>query len=400
MLSGKDILSRQISRLCKEGGTMPRKGENIYHRKDGRWEGRYIKGRKPDGTPRFGFIYGKQYSEVKKRLIVIKSELYRKPDCLPIAYGSIKLCDWADYWLEGEIRPHVRPETYAGYRRNLDNHICPHMGGMAIADITPLQVQHLADSLSKTLAPSTLHGICRLLKSMFGAAAEKGLLRCTPYQNIKLPKSRCRSPRVLTQTEQRKLEEEIFSNNEPEYLLCLYMGLRVGELCALRWEDVDFENGILHIRHAVHRIPLGTEMSSTKLVLGVPKSEFSVRDIPLPAFLSAILMEKKIAEKGAPKDFLFKGTKTECRDPRTMQQKIARLCKKLDLIGVHMHTLRHTFATRCLENGIQYEVLSEFLGHSSPQITLRHYAHCTPETKRLNIERITPVSVHLTGKKG
>ena len=221
---------------------MPRKGENIYHRKDGRWEGRYIKGRKPDGRPRFGFIYGKQYSEVKKRLIVIKSELYRKPDCLPIAYGSIKLCDWADYWLEAEIRPHVRPETYAGYRRNLDNHICPHMGGMAIADITPLQVQHLADSLSETLAPSTLHGICRLLKSMFGAAAEKGLLRCTPYQNIRLPKSRCKSPRVLTQTEQRKLEEEIFSNNEPEYLLCLYMGLRVGELCALRWEDVDFEN--------------------------------------------------------------------------------------------------------------------------------------------------------------
>lgn len=163
---------------------------------------------------------------------------------------------------------------------------------------------------------------------------------------------------------------------------------------------MDFENGILHIRHAVHRVPLGTEISSTKLVLGVPKSEFSVRDIPLPAFLSAILTEKKIAENGAPKDFLFKGTKTECRDPRTMQQKIARLCKKLDLIGVHMHTLRHTFATRCLENGIQYEVLSEFLGHSSPQITLRHYAHCTPETKRLNIERITPVSAHLTGKKG
>lgn len=375
---------------------MSRKGENIYHRKDGRWEGRYIKGRKPDGTPRFGFIYGKQYNEVKKKLVIIKSELYHKSEDLSVMYGSIKLCDWADYWMESIVRPHVRSETYAGYRRNLANHIYPHIGEMEIADISQQYIQYLADLLSETLASSTLHGICRLLKSMFASACEKGILRCSPYQNIRLPKARCRTPRVLTQLEQKKLEQEIFSNNEPEYLLCLYMGLRVGELCALRWEDVDFENGILHIRHAIHRVPLETEISSTKLVLGVPKSECSIRDIPLPSFLSAILMKKKVLEEGDPKDFLFKGTKTDCRDPRTMQQKISRLCNKLNLIGVHMHTLRHTFATRCLEKGIQYEVLSEFLGHSSPQITLRYYAHCTPETKRLNIERITPDFTHLT----
>lgn len=379
---------------------MPRKGENIYHRKDGRWEGRYIKGRKPDGKPRFGFIYGKQYSEVKKKLIIVKSELYHEPEAASAVSGCTKLGDWADYWLEVVIRPHVRAETYAGYRRNLDNHICPHMGEMDITCIKPHHVQHLADMLSETLASSTLHGICRIMKSIFASACEKGLLRTSPYQNIKLPKARRRPPRVLTQTEQKRLEKEIFLNNEPEYLLCLYMGLRVGELCALRWEDVDFENGILHIRHAVHRVPLGTKNNSTKLVLGVPKSEFSIRDIPLPAFLSAILMERKVSEKGSPEEFLFKGTKTECRDPRTMQQKIARLCEKLDLNGVHMHTLRHTFATRCLEKGIRYEVLSEFLGHSSPQITLRHYAHCTPETKRLNIERITPGSASLTSKTG
>lgn len=371
---------------------MPRKGENIYHRKDGRWEGRYIKGRKPDGTARFGFIYGKQYSEVKKKLIIVKSELYQKSECISATYNCTKLDDWADYWLEVIIRPRVRAETYAGYRRNLNNHIHPYIGEMNIADIQPEHLQHMADTLAQKLAPSTLHGICRLMKSMFASASEKGLIRCTPYRDIRLPKARYRVPRVLTQTEQKKLEKEIFSKNEPEYLLCLYMGLRVGELCALRWEDVDFENGILHIRHAIHRIPCGTETNGTKLVLGEPKSESSVRDIPIPIFLSVLLIERKSLEKGTSKDFLFKGTKNEYRDPRTMQQKISRLCRKLNLTGVHMHTLRHTFATRCLENGIQYEVLSEFLGHSSPQITLRHYAHCTPETKRLSIERIAPCS--------
>lgn len=351
-------MSRQISRLHRKGGTMPRKGENIYHRKDGCWEGRYIKGRKPDGTPRFGFIYGKQYGEVKKKLIAIKYELYHDSKNLPVVYGNGNLCDWADYWLETIIRPRVRVKTYAGYRCCLDKHICFYLGEMGIADIRPQHIQNFADTLGEKLAPSTLHGICRLLKSMFAAACEKELISRTPFQNTRLPKDRCKTPRVLTQAEQKTLEKEIFSTNQTEYLLCLYMGLRVGELCALRWEDVDFENGFLHVRHAVHRVPLGIGINGTELVLGAPKSDSSVRDIPLPSFLSVILREKKAGEKGLPKDFLFKGTKTEYRDPRTMQQKIAKLCQKLNLSGVHMHTLRHTFATRCLEKGIQYEVLN------------------------------------------
>lgn len=369
---------------------MSRKGENIYHRKDGRWEGRYIKGRKPDGTPKFGFIYGKHYGEVKKKLVIIKSELYKGSKKMPVIYGNGKVNDWAEYWVEVMIRPHVRPETYAGYRRNLKNHICRYIGELDINTITAEHTQRLMDELQKELAATTLHGISRLMKSMFTAACEKELIPHNPCLCIKLPKAKGRPPRVLTLSEQKKLEKEIFMNNEPEYLLCLYMGLRVGELCALRWEDVDFENNILHIRNAVHRIPQEIGGRSTKLVVGEPKSESSVRDIPLPCFLSKILLRKKESEKGSSNDFLFKGTKTACRDPRTMQRKIEKLSQELGLSGVHMHTLRHTFATRCLEKGIHYEVLSEFLGHSSAQITLRHYAHCTPETKRLNIELIVP----------
>lgn len=369
---------------------MSRKGENIYYRKDGRWEGRYIKGRKPDGSPKFGFVYGKQYGDVKKKLTLIKAELYQENGAVvPVIHGDGSLHDWADYWLEVIVRPHVRPETYAGYRRNLDKHIYAYLGEIDMRSIQTWHIQRMINELQGNMAATTLHGICRLLKSILNTAYDRGLLASNPYRNIRLPKARNRPPRVLTRTEQKKLEREIISNKNIEYLLCLYMGLRVGELCALRWEDIDLEENILHVRHSIQRIPKEENPHSTRLVLGVPKSEASVRDIPLPDFLSQMLSERQNAEKGKPGEFLFKGTKEEYSDPRTMQQRIGRLCKKLEISGVHMHTLRHTFATRCLEKGIRYEVLCEFLGHSSPQITLRHYAHCTPETKRMSMERLT-----------
>ncbi|MEZ3435183.1 MAG: site-specific integrase [Lachnospiraceae bacterium] len=368
---------------------MSRKGENIYYRKDGRWEGRYIKGRKPDGRPQFGFIYGKQYGDVKKRLTLIKAELYQDSGITaPAIYGNGSLESWADYWLETHVRPHVRPETYAGYRRNLDNHICAYLGKMRLTDISQRHIQNLANGLRDKMAATTLHGICRILKSLLTSACDEGLIMQNPYRNIRLPKAKNRPPRVLTQVEQKKLETAILYNNEPEYLLCLYMGLRVGELCALRWKDIDFESNILHIRHSVQRIPGEENRSRTRLVLGIPKSDASVRDIPLPRFLSEILYKKLREEEGKPDEFLFKGTKAGYRDPRTMQQKLCGLCRKLEIEDVHMHTLRHTFATRCLEKGIRYEVLCEFLGHSSPQITLKYYAHCTPETKRTSINRL------------
>ena len=122
---------------------MARKGENIYFRKDGRWEGRYIKGRGMDGKAKFGSVYGKQYSEVKRKLLQIK----------------------ADYWLETQIRPFVKAGTCAGYRRNIENHILPLLGASPVKSISQEQIQAAVNTLRNRLAPSTLHGICRLLKA-------------------------------------------------------------------------------------------------------------------------------------------------------------------------------------------------------------------------------------------
>lgn len=366
---------------------MARKGENIYLRKDGRWEGRYIKERDVNGKAKFGSIYGKHYHEVKKKLIIMKSNSYKKNTFINVP-ASACFEDWAEYWLETAVRPYVKLETYAGYHRNLNNHIYPVLGNLNIGKITPQHIQDMVIGLQKKLAPTTLSGICRLLKSVLNAACEKEVLSRSPYQGIRLPRTGKRPPRVLTCLEQKKLEKNALYNNEIEYLMCLYTGIRVGELCALRWKDIDFENSYLHIRHSIQRIPANHDLQGTRLILSTPKSTASVRDIPIPHFLTMLLREKMVLEQISPQDYIFKNNKGNCRDPRTMQRKITELGKRLGIEGIHMHTLRHTFATRCLERGIRYEILCELLGHSSPQITLRHYAHCTPETKRKSMEHV------------
>lgn len=207
---------------------MARKGENIYLRKDGRWEGRYMKGRRPDGKPRFGSVYGRQYGEVKKKLVLIKAELY-KDGAVPLLYGDGSLHDWTEYWLEVTVRPYIKESTYEGYRRNIDKHIYPYLKDLPIREITSSQIQNAVDRLQSRLAASTLGGVWRLLRSVFTAAHNEGLLLRNPCQKIKIPKAGRRAPRVLTVPEQARLEQAAAEADEIEYLLCLYTGLRVGD---------------------------------------------------------------------------------------------------------------------------------------------------------------------------
>lgn len=370
---------------------MAKKGENIYLRKDGRWEGRYIKGRRSDGRPIFASIYGKQYRDVKRQLMIIKAKLYQTPAAAEIV-GDGSLHDWTEYWLELLVRPHVKESTYAGYRRNVEKHIYPALGHMLLNELSSECIQQAANEMKKKLAPSTLQGICRLLKTALKAAEEKGLMEKSPYQGIRVPKARKRPPRVLTRTEQMRLEIKVSETRELEYLLCLYTGLRIGELCALRWENIDFENQSIRVRHSIQRVPDKTGKRKTCLIYGTPKSEDSIRDIPIPFFIASLLQEKKQSSSAADSDFLFKNTKGNYKDPRSVQIRFSQICRELELQGVHMHTLRHTYATRCLELGIRYDILCELLGHSSPQITLKYYAHCTLEDKRRNIELLDRLS--------
>lgn len=358
---------------------MARRGENIYHRKDGRWEGRCIVGRKMDGKPKFHSIYGTSYSEVKRNLVLLKSKQMQWKEQAVLIYGNGSLSDWMDYWLDVVEKPFIRATTHTLYMRNINKHLRPWLGRYLLRDLMPEHIQTMVCELQRTLAPSTLHGICRLLKTILDSALKNRLIPASPYKEIRLPKYRQKPPRVLNTAEQTRFEQVVVEAGALEYLLCLYTGLRLGELCALRYEDIDFHSNLLIVSHAVKRV---TVDSTTRLIVGAPKTESSKREIPLPFFLLKMLADRLQESEADGDAFIFSNAKGGAAEPRTIQKRFDRLARKAGIRGAHMHTLRHTFAMRCLERRMGYKALSEILGHSSPDMTIKHYDNCTLEEKQ------------------
>ena len=368
---------------------MARRGENIYFRKDGRWEGRYITGRKMDGKPKFRSVYGTNYSEVKKKLVILKSQQLDAGKHAVLIYGNGSLSEWMDYWLDVIEKPYVRETTYLLYKRNIETHLKPQLGFLLLQELSMEQIQRAVDCLRSSLAPSTLHGVCRLLKSILLSAVKNRLLVESPYREIRLPKFRQRGPRVLNCVEQVRLERIAVEEGALECLTDLYTGLRLGELCAIQYNKIDFENSMLRVDCSVKRVSaLAGSITETRLVVGETKSESSTRDIPIPFFLSKLL-QKRMKETGARgSDYVFQNSRGGPANPRSMQKRLKRLFQKAGVQGAHMHTLRHTFAMRFLEqNPGAYKALSEILGHSSSAITIKYYDNCTMERKRQSMHQ-------------
>ncbi len=227
-------MSRQMSRQIEGRKNMARRGENIYHRKDGRWEGRYIVGRNVDGKPKFRSIYGKSYGEVKRELVLLKSKQMTSGESMILIYGNGSMADWMDYWLDGIEKPYIRSTTYQLYKRSIDKHLKPWLGDHAIKALSSQQIQEMVDGLRDKLASSTLHGLCRLLKSILASAVKNRLLTESPFQDIRLPRFHQKQPRVLTTAEQSRMERAALETGGLEYLLCLYTGLRLGEALCLK----------------------------------------------------------------------------------------------------------------------------------------------------------------------
>lgn len=369
---------------------MARKGENIYKRKDGRWEGRYVKGKRSNGATWFGYVYGNRYGEVKERLNLLKADQVQKEIRNPCCSRK-RLAVWLDIWLYEQAKPNVKQSTFEGYVRLVNRHIKPLLGAFYLHEINEERLRSFSDQLSRTLAQSTVKGIQRLLKACLKEAVAAGLLMESPYNHYRMPKAPHKAPRVLTLNEQRKLEKAALSTGSIEQILPLYTGLRLGEVCALEWSDIDFSAKTLHVQRSVQRLRNPSAQHKTALQLGTPKSDSSVREIPIPAFLLPLLQTKKLEAAGSP--FVFPGKNGAAMDPRTMQNHFKTLTKTLDIPNAHVHTLRHTFATRCLEQHIGFEVLAQLLGHSSPRITMDHYAHATGENMRRSISKLKPMSV-------
>lgn len=364
---------------------MCRRGENIYLRKDGRYEGRYVVGRKPNGATKFGYIFGRQFADVRRRLIAKKAELSGQQEN-PIRHGKPILLEvWLLRWLQEEIIARVKPSTYQAYENIVTRHIVPHIGGLYLHELTAASIVEFLNLLREAgLADSTISSVFRVLSAGLAFAQEEGLILRNPCKKIKLQPSEVSAQRVLSVKEQENLRKTAAEADLPT-LLGLYTGMRLGEVCALKWEDVDWDEGTVTIRRTAQRLRRNGAGDKTMVMIGAPKSRKSHRTIPLPKFILKLLAQYR--ETCPASDFIF-GKHDKPAEARTIQRRLQRLATKLGITGVHFHTLRHSFATRLMELGADVKTVSELLGHGSAKTTLDIYAHSLLEQRRSAVDKL------------
>lgn len=345
---------------------MPRKGENIYKRKDGRWEGRY-----KIGAAKYRSIYGKSYQEVKEKLCVLKAAPIPKNSS-----GKLTVKELFEEWLVA-VKFKVKESTYANYRMKSDKHILPEFGGLRYEQLT-VQMLHnfIENKLKIGLSAKYVSDIVIVFKSM-----TKYISRIhgfgNPIADVILPKSEKKEMNLFSDHQQEQLCRYLLKNADNSsigVLLSLYTGLRIGEVCGLKWGDIDFEKSILTVRRTVQRIRTGAH--GTRLIVDTPKSRSSQREIPIPAFLMDILRKFRSSE-----NFYILSGNTKVTEPRTMQRRFKSILKKAKLPSINYHSLRHMFATNCIQLGFDVKTLSEILGHASVETTLNRYVHSSMECK-------------------
>lgn len=371
---------------------MSRKGENIYKRKDGRWEARYIKGYNETGKIRYGSCYGKSYREAKEKLLQIKSALVNNTP-LPEKAGHHRLAFFCSEWLRMQ-KGRVKESTYVKYDGIIMQHIIPKLGGcLPLAMNTQLVESFKRELLEDGLSAGTVKNILLILQSVLKYAAK---LIPGGLQSIEIsyPKEPRKEARVLSVEEQRRVVgylQEDMDECKFGVLLALLTGLRIGEMCALRWENISLSLGTLRVDATMQRLKNrdGGCDGKTKIVIGQPKTDSSLRTIPLSQNAAALCRCAGVHRAAA---FVLTG-ETKYMEPRALQYRFKRYMQDCGLEGVHFHTLRHTFATRCVEVGFELKSLSEILGHANTAITMNRYVHSSFDLKRDNMYKLSAVGL-------
>lgn len=348
---------------------MPKRGNNIYRRADGRWEGRlYYK-----GTGKYRSVYGKTMTEAREKLNRLKNEAFT-----PSRNCHFLVSDIMGMWLESR-KSHIKESSYASYKNKLDKHINSFFIGICYSALTAEMLEtFITQKTSEGLSGKYVADIVIMIKSA-ARWAESTHNYLNQVKNVQLPKIVRHETEALTNQEQSQLINYLHGNTDPTAIsikLAIYTGLRIGELCALQWADIDMRNGILKVSKTVQRISTHNEKSKTIVKITAPKSDTSVREIPLPAFL----MSELEAVKGKDNDFIVSGS-DNLIEPRSFTNRYKSVLKKAGLSSRKFHSIRHTFATNALQQGFDVKTLSEILGHSEANVTMRVYLHSSMERK-------------------
>lgn len=373
---------------------MPRQGKNIYLRKDGRWEGRYIK-EKIDGRTKYGSVFGKTYEETEKKLMAV---LLSSP-CSGLA-TELSFEKVSEEWLKVK-KPELKLSSYSKYSNLLHSYLLPFFGKSAIQSISRAEVLRFsrymltAGGIKKSgLTPKTVNSIISVLKSILEYASMELGCKVSNIGDVSVKQPQ-KPMRILSRNEQAALSNHLCSDLSPCHLgilLCLYTGMRIGEICALKWEDIQLDEQCLFVHRSMQRVQTEVdERRKTKVIIQTPKSDCSIRRIPIPNEMLQLMIPCKKKDEA----FLLTGQAHCYIEPRSLENQFKAVTSACGIYEVNFHALRHTFATRCVELGFDIKSLSEILGHASVNITLNRYVHPSMELKQENMNRL---SVLLTTK--
>jgi len=361
---------------------MARRERCIYRRKDGRFEARYIKGRGADGKAVYGSVYDRNYAKVKDKLE------HAKAAAKPNTSGSKQSIVAVLISHLEAVRVQIKPSSHGMYQGYIDNHISRYFGTMRCDRLSQAETQGFINQMTENgLSATTVQSVFSFARKGLEGAVSADVLA------VKLPKRVENQIEILSMAEQKRLESAAKTSddiNRIGIIICLYSGIRVGELCGLMWKDLDFERGLLHIRRTMQRVKNTGSNSKTSITFLTPKSNSSMRSIPLPGFLLELLKEHQAISAG---DYII-SRKGKPVEPRNMQYRFKILLEKAGIRPCNFHITRHIFATRALECGFDVKTLSEILGHASPSITLKIYAHTLDEHKRKSMESLLAIYEH------
>ena len=374
----------------------------VRKRKDGRWEGRIVIGHKEDGTPIYKSVFAKTQKELMPKLHGA-IDCYRGADLSE--QGNVTLSEWIEQWLASYAEPTLRESTVRGYRSDVRHHIKPALGSKMLRSITQRDVQKFynalgrktykaSDGSERQLASATVRGVHMLLHEIMEAAVRSRLIVQNPTDGTVIPKLNKPPMKILNEEQLDRFVEAIRA--EPLWYDFFYTeittGLRRGEICGLKWCDLDEESRTLKICRSIHSVPGGA------LEVGNPKTEKGTRTILLPPSTLHVLKERR---KTVLTEWIFPSL-LEPEKPTAPSAAYHRLKVILNCAGlpdIRFHDLRHTFATHAMRSGVDAKTLSGILGYANASFTLDTYTHVTTDMQKNALVIVGNFMEELFGKE-
>lgn len=381
---------------------------SLHLRKDGRWTTTVsVNGDK-------FYLYGSSKSELlsKLRAKLYEIEEAKKARIVDVfAADRVTLKDYATEVVKTFSYAKVRPNTYAAYMSIIQNHLNGRIGRLKLSEVSAVDIQELLNEKAKSpknpkgLAEKSLLHIKRLLSMVYNQAIKSGIMYRNPTVGVSVPKAGVKETRALTVEEQERIlraARECGHYTMFAVVLSLYTGCRKGEILGLQWKDVDFENNVIHIYKQLGRQQKVDRTSTVKseIAISEPKTKQSVRDIYMFQSLAdefrayeqqIIYWKEMMGYEHSKEDYVIASEHNKSIEPRVFYRHYQDVLLDAGITDINFHTLRHTFATRCIENGMDVLMVSKTLGHANISLTLNQYSHLLPEHQRASMDKLEAI---------